>query len=372
MEAKLLTLAIHTYEKANILKNLLESNNIEVYMEKIDNDDPDTPALTGYAVKINDSDLSRALSIMHAEQLFNYNDKDILKIDDNRRRILVAVDFSSYSMKACQVAFNIAKQINAKVKILHVFHNIYFPSHIPFADNLKDSPDEGLLSKVRKQILELCCDIDDKIANKECPSVNYSYSLREGVVEEEIENFVLEYKPSLLVLGTKGKDNNQNSVLGNVTADVIEMVDVPVLAVPESSSVKSISDMKRIAFLTNFQKRDLESFNTLVATSNHFQNVEITLMHINRINRQDDKWSEEQLGEMKKHFDRLYPQMNIKYKLIDSPDIPSAVSEYVEKENITVICLNTRRRNLLGRIFMPSISRKVLTNSEKAILVLRG
>lgn len=372
MNNELLTLAIHTVEKANILKQILEKNGITVFLEEIKHTPAGLDLSDRYYVKVRNGDLLKALDIIEENRLFNYSDKRTQVIDDGRRRILVAVDFSDYSLKACQIAFGMAKEVNAKVKILHVYHNIYYPSHLPFADSLKENPDEGLLNKTRKQMLDLCVEIDNRIAEKKWDSVNYSYSLREGVVEEEIESFVNEYKPFLLVLGTKGKDNNQSSILGNVTADVIEMVNIPVLAIPESSPINSAKDIKHVVFLTSLQSRDLNSFNTLVNNFITYKDIKITLMHVNITNKEDQKWIEAELQNIGKHFKEIYPQLNIAYKLIDSPDIPQAVNEYVKKENIAVICLNTRKRNLLERIFAPSISRKVLIDSDKAILVLRG
>ena len=296
MKNDLLTLAIHTVPKANILKQILEDSGITVFLENFEHSDNELCSGNRRFVKIKSNDLTKALAIIEENRLFSYNDKQTQAIDDGRRRILVAVDFSAYSLKACQIAFSIAKEVNAKVKILHVYHNIYYPSHLPFADSLKKNPDEGLLNKTRRQMLSLCLDIDGKIAEKKWDSINYSYSLREGLVEEEIESFVHEYKPFLLVLGTKGENNNQSSILGSVT----------------------------------------------------------------------------QLQNIGEHFKGIYPQLNITYKLIDSTDIVQSVNEYVEKENVTIICLNTRKRNLLERIFLPSVSRKVLIDSDKAILVLRG
>lgn len=370
MNDKFTTLAIHKNEKANILKQILESNGIEVEFEVVLQGQ--LPNESSIAVRIKESDLSRALSIIEANQLFNYSDKHIQKIDDGRKRILVAVDFSDYSVKACQMAFNIAKEINAKVKILHVFHNIYFPSNIPFADSLKDIPDEGLLDKTRKQMLELCIDIDKKIAEGIFPSINYSYSLREGLAGEEIEQFINEYKPVLLVLGTKGKDNNKKYMLGGVTADIIEMTNIPVLAIPESSPINNICDVKHIAFLTNLHARDLASFKTLVSLVSPYQNIKITLVHINRINKEGGKCPEASLVEMREHFLKQYPQFNIAYKLIDAPDIPNAIENFAIEEDVTVVALNTRRRNIFGRMFVPSISRKVLLISKVTLLVLRG
>lgn len=368
-ENKLITIAVHKNEKAKILEKVLQEQGIDVVLEQILDEDSDQ--VSGIAVRIKARDLGKALTTIESSKFFRYDD-DMYRLDDGRKKILVSVDFSDYSMKACQVAFNIAHEIGAKVKILHVYHNFYYPSSFPFADTLKSVPDEGMLRKARKQMLDLCIEIEENISKDIFPSVNYSYSLREGLVEEEIELFVKEYKPVLLVAGTKGKDNNKTHLLGSVTADIIEMTNVPVMAVPENSPINTIKDIKHIAFLTNLQQRDMVSFDMLVKLLKSYTDIRITLIHINRINKKGDKLPEEQLAEMKRHFDSQYPQFNIGYKLIENPDLPLAINEYAAQEGVTLICLNTRKRNLFGRMFWPSLSRKVLFKSNVALLVLRG
>ncbi|WP_165042242.1 universal stress protein [Dysgonomonas sp. ZJ709] len=369
MQNNLITFAIHTTPKAQILKHLLEENGIEVLLETIEeNNNPST----GIIVRIKDSDLNKALQIVEENKPFDYSDQQISKIDDGRKRILVAVDFSDYSLNACRVAFNIAKDLNAKVKILHVFYKIYYPSPFPFADQLKDKDDVGLLDKVRKQMLDLCCDIDSRIMKKEFPSINYSYSIREGIVEDEISEFIEEYDPTLVVIGTKGKHQNKASMLGNVTADIIEMNNVPVLAVPQDSPFDNVSTIKHIAFFSNYRKSDFPSFNTMVSILKPFHDVRISLVHVNSGAKEKEKWAESELIVMRDYYTGLYPNLKFDYKLIDTPDALNGVSEFLAKENVQIVALNTRKRNILGRIFIPSVSRKILSNLNIALLVLRG
>lgn len=366
----LITLAIHKKEKAWILKDILERNSINVCIEEVEKIDQNEN-LESYYIKIHKQDLTKALVLIEEVKLFSYKDKEINKIDDGRRRILVAVDFSDYSLKACQVAFNIAKDVNAKVKILHVYQNIYFPSHIPFADTLKKNPEEGLLNKTRKQMLDLCMNIDNKISKGEWSSVNYSYSIREGQVEDEIANFVAEYTPELLVLGTKGKHNDGVSILGNVTADVIEIINIPVLAIPENFSIPLIEDTRHIVYLTNFKKRDFSSIEKLINVLKLRQGVKITFLHIASLTNKQIGLSISELENMKEKCKTLYPDLNIDYLIIDSPNVVEAVENFVKKEQVTVIAMNSQRRNILGRIFSPSMARKILVNSDKALLILR-
>ncbi|TFD94678.1 universal stress protein [Dysgonomonas capnocytophagoides] len=371
MEDKIITLAIHTKEKAFKLKEVLESRNIPVYLEELSQNDHVGDTAKGYAVKIKESQISKALTIIEENKLFSYNDMQTLKMDDGRKRILVAVDFSTYSMKACQTAFSIAKELDAKVKILHVYNNIYFPTQIPFADALKNDGDISILDKSRKQMLDLCVEIDKNIEAGKFPSVNYSYSLREGIVEEEIESFIEEYKPMLLVLGKRGTNDNRTNILGSVTADIIEMTDIPVLAIPENSSFEGAKDVRHIAFFTNIHRRDIYSFDYLVNHLLPYKGLKITLVHI-ITDARNGKWSESDLLKLQESFTQKYSDMNISYKLINETDFVQGIKDFIETEKVDIVAVNTQRRSLWGRMFLPSNSRKILASLNVVLLTLRG
>lgn len=292
-------------------------------------------------------------------------------MDDGRKRILVAVDFSTYSMKACQTAFSIAKELDAKVKILHIYNNIYFPTQIPFADALKNDGDVSILDKSRKQMLDLCVEIDKNIEAGKFPSVNYSYSLREGIVEEEIESFIEEYKPMLLVLGKRGTNDNRTNILGSVTADIIEMTDIPVLAIPENSSFEGAKDVRHIAFFTNIHRRDIYSFDYLVNHLLPYKGLKITLVHI-ITDARNGKWSESDLLKLQESFTQKYSDMNISYKLINETDFVQGIKDFIETEKVDIVAVNTQRRSLWGRMFLPSNSRKILASLNVVLLTLRG
>ena len=367
---KKITLAVHTLPKAVVLKKVLEENNISVFLENIDSDSVLNSETKGVRVLIYEKDISKALILIEERGLFRYDDEKTHKIDDGKKRVLVAIDFSSYSIKACQAAFQIAKEHDAKVKILHVY-SIRYPLTFPFADAIADKSDDTILNRTRKQMLQFCFEIDSLISSGDLPSVNYSYSLREGVVEDEVESFIKEYRPNILVIGTKGASNKETNSLGNVTADIIEMTDIPVLAVPEHVNITEDTKNLHVAFLTNLQKSDLDSFDTLSSILNLYK-IRVTLVHINLINKKGDKWADQELTKMKEYCIEKYKGSNIEYKLIDSPDLPNAISDYISSDKVTMIALNTRKRNIFGRMFAPSMSRKILLKSDVSLLVLRG
>ncbi|MBP1618719.1 MAG: putative universal stress protein UspA [Bacteroidetes bacterium] len=372
MTDRFITLAIHKIEKASILRQLLGDNDIAAVLEPL-GDSTNTQNINGYVVKVRQKDLYRAFQLIEEHNLFNYSDKLTHKIDDGRKRILVAVDFSKQSLQACHTAFDIASKVDAKVKILNVFHNLYFPTTIPFSDSLKEPGEPSILDRSRKQMLDLCHEIDADIASGDLSSVNYSYSLREGSVADEINDFVTEYQPILLIMGTKGAGDNRADPLGNIAASVIEITNVPVLAISQDDTIKTLSDINHIVFLTNLNKRDFLSFDFLASILNQYTQAKITLLHIDGTDQNSQQRKEAEMAEMKKLLSLKYPKFEIAATMLEPDEnMYEKINNFLTQEKVNVVCLNTRRRNLFGRMFAPSMSRKVIANSQVSILVLRG
>lgn len=373
MGDKLVTLAIHTNEKAQILKGVLESENIEVHINDVDLDNPGVSP--GVRIRIKESDLPKALSVVESRHLFSYDEEETYRTDDGRKRILIPVDFSDYSLKACKIAFNLARDLNAKVKILHVYFNPYYPTALPMAEAFayqgkEEKEFQNIIEKVKENIQKLCNTIDQKVSEGEFPSVNYSYVLREGLPEEEIVTFSKEYKPTLILMGTRGKDQKDADLIGSVTAEVIEMTHVPLVAIPENTPFSDLREVKKMAFLTNFSQRDLISFDLLAKLLQPYSDVQIVLTHI--AVKKGDRWDEIKLAGIKDYFSKQYPGLNLDYKLIDTNDMLKSLDEYIKNDKIQILSLTTSKRNIFARMFSPSISRKMLFHSDTPLLVLRG
>ena len=131
MEDKLITLAIHTFEKAQILKTILETEGIEVYIMNVNQIQP--VVSSGVRVKIKESDLPRALRVIEDSKWLEEPKGKVIK---KHKKILIPVDFSDYSIKACELGLNYAHSIGGEVMIMHAYFSPYFPSAIPMGDTL--------------------------------------------------------------------------------------------------------------------------------------------------------------------------------------------------------------------------------------------
>lgn len=370
MEDKLVTLAILTYTKAQILKNVLENEGIETYIHNVNQIQP--VVSSGVRLRIKESDLPRALkitesSIWLAEDIVGENE---LKKIDTPQKVLIPVDFSKYSIKACQFGFACAKAFNSEVVLLHVYFTPIYASSLPYGDIFTyQSPDNDVknaLHKVHSDLNVLSDEIKKRISLGDLPDVQFNCVLREGIPEEEIIRFTKEENPKLIVMGTRGKNQKDLDLIGSVTAEVIERSKTTVLAIPENTSLNDFYNVNKIAFLTNFDQRDLIAFDALVNSFKAFK-FSISLIHLSEVS---DTWNEIKLAGIKEYFRNQYPELIIEYSIVKHDDILDSLDNYIKNNAIDILTLTTYKRNIFSRLFNPGIARKMIFHSDTPLLVI--
>lgn len=372
---KLVTVAIHTYEKAQILKSILESEGIPSVIHGVNLIEPTIPG--SVRVRIRESDLQSALRVIEqvdfTSKLTNDEDQDD-KGKELSNEILIPVDFSDYTILTCEFGFKLAHDLNCSVKLMHAFFTPFYPAAIPFSDAFtipisdKDIY-QDIRKKTEKDMNELIKKIDAQIANNTFPNVNYTHTLIEGLPEEEIITYSKKMKPIAIVMGTRGKNAKDLDLIGSVTAEVMDGCKTPIFAVPEDAKVRNLSEIKRIVFLTNFQEREFKAFDIMMKFLKPYP-VKLFLAHIAK---KDDVWNEIKLSGLQKYLTESNPRLQTEYKLIDqSESLEVSLEKFVDENNIDMISLSSSRRNLFARMFNPGIARRMLFHSDTPILVVKG
>lgn len=371
MEDKLVTLAILTYAKAQILKNVLENEGIETYIHNINQIQP--VISSGVRVRIKESDLPRALEIIESSVWLS---DDVVggkspKLESLSNKVLIPVDFSNYSMKACEFGFKYAQATQSEVILLHVYFTPIYATSLPYGDifNYQQTDDENvktIIQRVHADLNALSDKIKVKIIAGELPDIKYSCVLREGIPEEEILRYAKGHRPRLIIMGTRGKNQKDIDLIGSVTAEVIERSRIPVLAIPENIALKQLTDIKHLAFITNFDQRDLIAFDSLIKGLNLSQ-FSVSLIHLSDVK---DAWNEIKLGGIKEYFQKQYPQLNIHYDVVKNDDFLEHLDKYIKNNQIDIITLTSYRRNIFARLFNPGIARKMIFHSDTPLLVI--
>jgi universal stress protein A len=138
------------------------------------------------------------------------------------RKILVPTDFSACAAVAVDHAVELAKRLEAEVRLLHVLPIV--PFHVPGADMIQfpaewveDSRNAALaaLSKEARRIA----------------GIGVTTEVREGTLHEGILAAAAESKADMIVIGTHGRTGLSHALIGSVAERVVRASPVPVLTV---------------------------------------------------------------------------------------------------------------------------------------------
>jgi nucleotide-binding universal stress UspA family protein len=368
MEENLVTIAIHTYERAIILKGILESKGIEVCLHNVNLIQPVVSA--GVRVRIRETDLPAALEIIeHVD--FECEDKAIEKAVP--RIILVPVDFSEYTLKAARLAFSIAKSLDANIVLLHTYYSPFYSGGMPISDAFafdehSEEAMKSLMQKNEEEMNKLVKQLRIEMASGLLPDIQIVTKFREGVPEEQILMYAKKHKPLLLIMGTKGADSVSSDLLGSVTAEVIDRTPVPVFAFPDQTPFDRFEGIRTVGFMTRFDQRDMVVFDTMMQLLKSLK-LKVYFIHFSE---NEDPWDEVQLAGVKEYFKRQYPDLETSYVLLGNGNVIENLNKFIEERNIDILTVASQKRNIFARLFNPGIAHKMVFHGNTPLLVIRG
>ncbi len=140
-------------------------------------------------------------------------------------KILVPTDFSEYSDKALQQAFDIAGQNSAKVYVLHVIHEEMHRCWVDYC--LSDEQMEQFKAQMRTGAQE---DLQKQVAKfPEAKGLEITLDVKGGIPAEAILKEEQEKGIDLIVIGSLGRTGIAKYFLGSVTLNVLKGAKCPVL-----------------------------------------------------------------------------------------------------------------------------------------------
>ncbi len=146
------------------------------------------------------------------------------------RSIVCPVDFSPGSSYATDYAAELAKTLNAKLLLLHVY---------PLTTYV--GPDGGMIitPDVAAQLSTQSQEALTKVADRlRAQGLTIETHVRDGSPLDEISDFAERSKADLIVMGTHGRAGFSRLLLGSVTERVVRTSKVPVLTVRIPENVK--------------------------------------------------------------------------------------------------------------------------------------
>lgn len=271
------------------------------------------------------------------------------------KKILFPTDFSATSMNSGQYAVEIAKRTNAEMFILNVYSVTIYDPNMP-AELLMSATEQA--EKSAKEALDkVCADFKAKgCENVTCIS-------RQGLVVDEIINFVDENTIDLVVMGTTGEGGILEKIFGSNTSSVIAKTPKPVLAVPDEAKYNGI---KTIVYATDLQESETDEIIEVTQVAEIFD-AEVVLLHI--CDKSEEVMIEEKnvlYEELKKNIN--YP--NIGFELVHNEDVVKGIDNYIKNNPADIVAMATHHRSLLGRIFSKSLTKSMVYHTHTPLLAI--
>lgn len=369
MEEKLITIVTLPYSKAQFLKLRFDEENIAcdlVSFSLIEG-----AGSSAIQVKILEKDIERAIPIL-GEMLGVRPFLEELQTEKADKHILVPIDFSVHSEKACKMAVNIAERLKTKIILMHCYINPIIHS-IPFSDIY--AYDSSLLAKLEYSEENANAEFQ-KFVNKmasetgleKWKSVSPEYIIKSGYPDSDILAFAQKNQSQLIVMGSGGKTSLYGT-LGSIAADILYNATVPVLIVPEDTPESTLQNFSNVLYATNFDEKDFASVEMLLNITKPF-GIKLKCVHVGR--GQGNEWDMARLDGMKDVLHEKYKDIEFECCLVSGDDVLQSLENFIKTEKIDILSLTTHKRNMITRLFNPSLARKMVFHTHTPLLVFHG
>ena len=150
-------------------------------------------------------------------------------------KIMVAVDFSDYSLPAARYAVDLANDISAGILLVNVLNQRDVDKMNEVQSRVSEFSAEKYvevqLNERRKRLEEMAKEI-------QIDNLDIDVNVRIGVPYKAILREIEEKKPDLLIMGAKGRSNLVDMIIGSCAQKLFRRCSIPLLSLREKQIEK--------------------------------------------------------------------------------------------------------------------------------------
>ncbi len=367
--ARLITVAIHTYEKALALRTMLENEGVKVELNNVNLEVPGFSS--GVRVRIKEDDLPLALRIIENRELFG---ETSAPSSSPAHTILVPVDLSENSYKAACVASHIAFRQQSDLLFLYSYIDPYIAGNVQFTDSLsyeigETGAREQLIDNARKLMNHFADRLRAAMRRGDIPVVKFTHTVVEGVPEDAIIESAKQTFPRLIIMGTRGADKKESEMIGSVTAEVLDEGRFTVLTVPEPLPLEASLNPSNILFFSNLNQDDILAIDALYRLFGNSE-ASVTIVHIPKKKRFSDTSADKALRRLSEYCRNNFRHYHFVSVPICQADGDKEFAELHRTHNFDLIVVPNRKRNAFSRLFNPGLAHKILFQTDIPMLII--
>ena len=278
-----------------------------------------------------------------------------------RRKILLPTDFSKNAYHAIQYAQQLYKNDHCDFYLLNVFSAT---SNI-FDSLLNMEPGSELYETAKLHSENGLAKVYDMITMSEFDNPKHRFetiSMFNNTIEA-IKLVVEKKDIELIIMGTKGETDADESFFGSVAVYVMEKVrNCPVIVVPAKAK-KSLP--KEIVFPTSYKthyKRRELSYLTDIAKK---CNARIAVLHISKDNKLDSEQKENQ-----DLLNEILDEVEYSFHFISGTLVEPSINIFVESRDSDMVAFINKKHMFFGSLLTKPLVKGIAFHSKVPILVM--
>jgi nucleotide-binding universal stress UspA family protein len=276
------------------------------------------------------------------------------------KKILVPTDFSKPAVIATEVAADIARKANAELIFLHVVEEIVGNSLNVEGQVSADNDWEDrlftmkLIEKGKKQLSKLAED-------PKLEGIKVKQELRVGSPYHGMNTIITEKKVDLVVMGTSGRTDLEQMIIGSNTEKVVRRSHCPVLTMHNKPASK---DFKNIVYATSMDK-DEEIFSRIVRSTQKLYDATI---HLVRINTPGNFQRDVVVKKYMQDFAKKLQLKNFTINVFNDVSEEEGIIYFADSIDADLIAMATHGRTGFAHVLAGSIAEDVVSHSKRPVL----
>jgi nucleotide-binding universal stress UspA family protein len=149
-------------------------------------------------------------------------------------KILIGIDDTTYAHHAAVYGFDLARDYNATVGLVHIIEPVIIPSSP--GDNLTGVPMDSTFGIQEAEIANMQTTQSEAVIERTIKEFGEGLEIttftQYGLTADGIINCSKEFKADLIVIGTHKRSGFERLISGSIAEEVIRHSAIPVLVVP--------------------------------------------------------------------------------------------------------------------------------------------
>lgn len=267
-------------------------------------------------------------------------------------KILVPIDFSDCSVNALRYAVALGQKMQAELILFHAFH-------IPIGGDATFFVDTEMVKQwehsMQHRLFQLAASLP------ELKEISYQNITNMALATEGILKAIREYQIDLIVMGTRGANHLLEEWLGSTTYNVVRKASCPVIALPDTvqrfhlqkiviaSDLRAMDNPSGFSFLRNLAKQ-------LGAS-----------IHILHVHPQPETLGTDK-GEETVVLDELFYDIPHTFHFPKGTAVEEEVEHFIQTNAIDMLAMVPRKHNLLERLFLQRMTKKMTLHTTVPLL----